>query len=393
MSSTEITNYESGGYSNPFKDAGAIVKAGRGSVADTQVATKELGEIQARVFLAKQFGRDQGTAYDKIMTACQRVGLASVAIYTYSRGGTNVNGPSIRLAEEIARDWGNIDCGWTELERNDRESTVKAYAWDLETNAYKQITFMVPLQRTKRSGSGRITVPITDERDIYELLANNAARRMRNCVLAIIPGDIVEDAVSQCHKTLVTKCEITPDRIKKMLAAFEPFGVTKQQIETRIQRKIEAIAPAQFVKLMEIFNSLKDGMSEPSDWFEVVTEEAESAPSAADALKETLKSSRAPKAAKKAEPPKPEPPKVPEEKQPSQPEPPVEDELPFESAEPAPGKEPTLYERLAAKVKETKTRAGFQSVYDTVNRGVSSGELTQQQGDALLKMIDDQAAS
>ena len=94
MSSTEITNYESGGYSNPFKDAGAIVKAGRGSVADTQVATKELGEIQARVFLAKQFGRDQGTAYDKIMTACQRVGLASVAIYTYSRGGTNVNGPS-----------------------------------------------------------------------------------------------------------------------------------------------------------------------------------------------------------------------------------------------------------------------------------------------------------
>ena len=252
---------------------------------------------------------------------------------------------------------------------------------------------MVPLQRTKRSGNGRITVPITDERDIYELLANNAARRMRNCVLAIIPGDIVEDAVSQCHKTLVTKCEITPDRIKKMLAAFEPFGVTKQQIETRIQRKIEAIAPAQFVKLMEIFNSLKDGMSEPSDWFEVVTEEAESAPSAADALKETLKSSRAPKAAKKAEPPKPEPPKVPEEKQPSQPEPPVEDELPFESAEPAPGKEPTLYERLAVKVKETKTRAGFQSVYDTVNRGVSSGELTQQEGDALLKMIEDQAAS
>ena len=76
-----------------------------------------------------------------------------------------------------------------------------------------------------------------------------------------------------------------------------------------------------------------------------------------------------------------------------QPEPPVEDELPFEPAEPAPGKEPTLYERLAAKVKETKTRAGFQSVYDTVNRGVSGGELTQQEGDALLKMIEDQVAS
>ena len=379
MSSTDITNYESGGYSNPFKDTGAIVKAGRGSVADTQVATKELGEIQARVFLAKQFGRDQGTAYDKIMTACQRVGLASVAIYTYSRGGTNVNGPSIRLAEEIARDWGNIDCGWTELERNDRESTVKAYAWDLETNAYKQITFMVPLQRTKRSGNGRITVPITDERDIYELLANNAARRMRNCVLAIIPGDIVEDAVSQCHKTLVTKCEITPDRIKKMLAAFEPFGVTKQQIETRIQRKIEAIAPAQFVKLMEIFNSLKDGMSEPADWFDPV--ETEQRPSASETLKETLKSTR--RTSKKALP-EPEPAPEPEPK----PAPAPEQNL----LDPAQEPEPTVFDRLSRQITQTSTKEGYKEVYDEINRALSAGEITERESETLMTAIEEACA-
>ena len=285
-------------YVNPF-DNGNIVKAGRGSVADTQMATKELGEIQARVFLAKQFGRDLKTAYDKIMTACQREGLASVAVYSYARGGTNVTGPSIRLAEEIVRDWGNIDCGWMELERSAHESTLRAYAWDLETNSYKQITFVVPLQRTKRNrqGTGYVTVPLTDERDIYEMLASNAARRMRNCILTIIPGDIVEDAVAQCHRTLVTKCDITPDRIKKMIAAFEPYGVTKGQIEARIQRKLESIQPAQFVKLMEIFNSLKDGMSEPADWFEPA--ETEQRQTASETLKETLKSSsrRAPKKA------------------------------------------------------------------------------------------------
>ena len=257
---------------NPFNPAGGggIVNAGRGSIQDTQVATKELGEIQARVFLAKQFGRNPAEAYDRIMNACQRIGLASVAIYTYSRGGSNINGPSIRLAEEIIRDWGNIDCGWVELQRTETESTVRAYAWDLETNAYNQVVFVVPLQRTKkdRNRGGYITNKLTDERDIYELLANNAARRMRACILKLIPGDIIEAAVDQCHKTLVTHCEITPDRIKKMIAAFGEYGVSKAQIEARIQRKLESIAPAQFVKLMEIYNSLKDGMSEPADWFD-----------------------------------------------------------------------------------------------------------------------------
>lgn len=379
MSSYDITTRDQN-YQNPFTDHGSIVKAGRGSVADTQVASRELGQIQARVLLAKQCGRDQGAAYDKIMTACQRQGLASVAIYSYARGGTSINGPSIRLAEEIARDWGNIDCGWTELERNERESTVQAYAWDLETNAYKQITFVVPLQRTKKSGNGRITVPLTDERDIYELLANNAARRMRNCILAIVPGDIVEDAVNQCHKTLITRCEINDDRLKKMLAAFEPFGVTKAQIEKRIQRKLEAIQPAQFVRLTEIYNSLKDGMSEPSDWFEYETEEAESIPSAAETLKDALKAvNSSSKRSKESSRSNSQSTATPAQNEPQE----IETEIPFDQPE-----SESLYDRLVSQMNQTKTRAGFQSIYDSVMRALSSGELTREQGDYLLDEIE-----
>lgn len=346
---------------NPFASGTPIVNAGHGSVADTQVAAKELGEVQARVTLAKRFGRDQAAAYDKIMTACQRLGLASVAIYTYARGGTNINGPSIRLAEEIVRDWGNIDCGWVELERNEYESTVRAYAWDLETNAYTQRIFVVPLQRTKKSGNGRITVPLTDERDIYELLANNAARRLRNCILTLIPGDVVEAAVEQCHKTLITKCEINPERIKNMLTAFAPFGVTKAQIETRIQRKLESIAPAQFVRLTEIYNSLKDGMSEPSDWFEVTEEEHEQV-SASAALKDVLKATQLPQAESNAK-----------------------TELPFDTQE----QEESLYARLASQIERTRSRAAFEGIYKTVTGAMQSGELTEDEGMALLNRIDE----
>lgn len=370
MSVTDVRN-------NPFIQGGEVAKSGQRSIQETQQSAKEMGEIQARVYLAKQFSRSPAEAYDKIMTSCQRIGLASVAIYSYARGGTSINGPSIRLAEEIARDWGNIDCGWLELQRNERESTVRAYAWDLETNAYKQIVFVVPLQRTKKnkSGAGYITTPLTDERDIYELLANNAARRMRNCILALIPGDIVEAAVDQCHRTLVTQCEITPDRIKKMLTAYSAFGVTKAQIEGRIQRKLEAIQPAQFVKLMEIYNSLKDGMSEPADWFE--SETIEAAPqTATDTLKNLLKQ-------KSSLPPK-------QESTPA----------PFDTAgdqakEETAGNtdEEPLYDRLEKKIKRTRTKAGLKAIYDSVMMAAESEQIDTQQANELFNLIDAQSVS
>ena len=234
-------------------------------VATAQVVSHEVATMQAQIFLAKQFPRDQRQSMDKILTACQRPGLASAAVYSYARGGTNISGPSIRLAEELARNWGNLECGWDELEREGDASKVRAFAWDKETNVLKTLTFVVRHYRNTKNGSYRLK----DERDIYELLANQAARRMRNCILALVPGDVVEAAVEQCQKTMITSCEINAETIRKLVETFEGFGVTKRQIEKRIQRNLESITPAQFVRMREIYTSLRDGMSEPADWFDM----------------------------------------------------------------------------------------------------------------------------
>ena len=69
------------------------------------------------------------------------------------------------------------------MERLDDMSKVRAFAWDKETNVLKTLFFFVPHYRSTKKGRNRIT----DDRDLYELLANSAARRMRNCVLALIP--------------------------------------------------------------------------------------------------------------------------------------------------------------------------------------------------------------
>lgn len=77
--------------------------------------------------------------------------LAETAIYAYARGGTNIQGPSIRLAEAIAQQWGNMQFGIRELSNQGGKSEVQAFAWDVETNTRREVTFSVPhIRHTKK---------------------------------------------------------------------------------------------------------------------------------------------------------------------------------------------------------------------------------------------------
>lgn len=266
----------------------------KGNAATMVAQTREMAEAIAAMQMAKMCPRDVVAARDRILNSCTRPKLAEGACYTYSRGGTDVTGPSIRLAEMLAQNWGNMSFGIRELEQRNGESTCEAFAWDMETNARQTKVFQVPHIRHTKKGDTRLT----DPRDIYELVANNGARRLRACILGVIPGDIVEEAVEACDRTLATRFEVTPERLKKMLEAFAQYGVTKEQIEARVQCHVDAIKPAQLANLGKIINSIKDGMSKAEDWFEKPAEK----PAAGDAkpkksLRDALKVSETPPAA------------------------------------------------------------------------------------------------
>ena len=247
---------------------------------------RAMAEVQGAIILAKRFPRNQIEALDRIKTACQRQGLAEQALYSYSRGGSEITGPSIRLAEAIAQNWQNLQFGIRELEQRNGESTVEAFCWDMEANTRHVKTFQVKHERHTKKGSYRLE----DPRDIYELTANQGARRLRAAILSVIPGDIIEAAVSQCEETLKAKADTSTDALKKLVAAFETFKVTKEQIEKRIQRRLDSITPAQLVNLRKIYNSLKDGMSAPADWFEIqAPKEEEAKGDAAASLKEKIR--------------------------------------------------------------------------------------------------------
>jgi len=239
-------------------------------------------ETLASLEIAQRFPRDERKAMDRILTACTRPSLAEKALYAYARGGTNISGPSIRLAETLAQCWGNLDFGFREIERRKGESSVESFAWDKETNTTARRAVQVAHVRDTRQGAKILT----DGRDIYELIANDAARRTRAAILALIPADVVDAAVQQVNKTLTASVEITPDLIEKLVTKFGAIGVPKEALEKNIQRRIETITPALVIRLRTIFNSINDGMSKPADWFEI---DPDADPSRVANLREKLK--------------------------------------------------------------------------------------------------------
>lgn len=238
-------------------------KINQGTVAIE--ASRAIAEAQGKLVIAKRFPRDEVEAYAKAIEACQRPTMAAKAFYSFPRGGQTVEGPTIRFAEELARCWGNIDYGIKELSQDDGKSEMQAYAWDLETNAQSVQNFTNPHKREQ----GKKMVNLTSQRDIYENNANMATRRLRSRILAILPSWFVEDAIEECKKTLAGRND-TPliDRVKKMVVAFAKIGVTQEQIEKRLKKKIDTMNADDFVEYTGIYNAIKQGESKIAEWFE-----------------------------------------------------------------------------------------------------------------------------
>ena len=228
-------------------------------------ASRAIAEAQGKLVIAKRFPRDEVQAYAKAIEACQRPSMAEKAFYSFPRGGQTVEGPTIRFAEELARCWGNIDYGIKELSQDNGKSEMQAYAWDLETNAQSVQNFTNPHQREQ----GKKMVTLTSQRDIYENNANMATRRLRSRILAILPSWFVEDCVEECKKTVAGNNELPlVDRVKKMVVMFAKFGVSQEQIEKRLKRKVDTMTADDFVEYIGIYNAIKNKESKISEWFE-----------------------------------------------------------------------------------------------------------------------------
>jgi hypothetical protein len=233
------------------------------------IATRAAAEVQAAMAIAKRYPRDQNLSFQRIMQACQRQSLAEVACYSYAKGGTAITGPSIRLMEVVAQQWGNIDFGIHELEQTAGESTMMAVAVDLETNTRSYKVFKIKHAIKTRSGTRRIDAD--DSREVYEHVANFAARRLRACLEAVIPRDVIEAAVEQTQRTLAKGGgKPIEDRIRDMVRYYsDQLQVTVPMLESYLGHKVGACSEQELVRLRNLATSIRDGMTTREEAFKL----------------------------------------------------------------------------------------------------------------------------
>lgn len=253
-------------------------------LAPTQAEAMARQEIQAAVVLAKRFPRNEDAAFQRLTTSCKRPAFAADVTYSFPRGGTTVTGPSIYLAREFARLWGNIRHGCDVVADDDEQRTIRAWAWDLETNVKvtSDVTFKKLVQR-KRSGVTQWVEP--DERDLRELTNKHAAIAKRNCLFELLPCDMVDDAIAISRRTLLDRAAKDPDELRKnIITGFGSLHITVENLEAYLGHKIAQCTPAELVELRGHYKSIMDGNT---TWGEVAAAKASSA-TKSDALAEKL---------------------------------------------------------------------------------------------------------
>lgn len=269
--------------------------------------------IKAQIWLAKEFPRDEVQARRAIVEACKRPKLAKKGRYEFQRGKQMVTGMSVHAARELAGLWQHMRCGFHVINDTGDRIHIKGFALDMQRNVYfeSEDSFKTLIYRKGKDGqSGAWVEP--DERDRRELINRRAAIAVRNAILQVLPGDIVEDAERLLEETernsARTALRDRKTAQEKLIEAFGYFHVTPEMIEHHLGHPLKELTEEELVHLRGVWNTIKDDNGRVEEFFPKKT----ASPPAAEEQDDSGKARKAQQLRdkakrKKGEEPEPEP--------------------------------------------------------------------------------------
>lgn len=283
-------------------------------LSQTGAAAKEQHEIQSAIIIAKRFPRDEDACFQKLMKAASRPSFAEDAAYSFPRGDTDVTGPSVNLAREAARIWGNIRYGLYIVRDDDGSRLIRGWCWDVETNMKNEFDddFKKLIQRKDKNTKETKWIICDDERELRELTNRRGAILVRNAILQNLPKDLIEDALFQCRKTLEASAGDNPEGMRKrLLVDFGSINITVAQLEQKLGHPFAQSTPKEIAQLRSVCKSIQDGNT---TWAEYIKEKDAEQKPVEDANKAKLAAAQE-KLKQRREQPKAEPMKVDPKKQ------------------------------------------------------------------------------
>ena len=221
------------------------------------------GEIDSAIATAREFPRDiERFQKNAAMMALVDEDTAASCFYALDRGGKAIEGPSVRMAEIIATQYGNLRFGSRIVEIGEKFVTVLGVCHDLETNVAAQVD--VSRRITNRRGE-RFN-------DDMIMVTQNAALAIafRNAVFRVIPRVYTEELFRACKAKVRGGDDPGKlnERRRQMIQYFGNLGVAESDILRYLRRdSVEKIDADNLVHMRGVATAITEAYSSIYDIF------------------------------------------------------------------------------------------------------------------------------
>jgi hypothetical protein len=239
-------------------------------------AAREKAAVEARFLVALHRPRNPDNARARLLARCESPRFADVAEYSKPvGGGKKAQGASIRMMEEIARQWGNVDVQAPVLFDDLERRIIRVTATDLESNYSASVDVILEKtveRRNPRDGdevisqrtnsTGATVYRIRADEDAFLVKQNaNVSKSRRECIRAIVPGDLVDEAMQTCATTRRSETKKDPAAARKRIAdSFFALGVMPAQLCDLLgKQSLEALTEAEIEYLRATYAAMRDG--------------------------------------------------------------------------------------------------------------------------------------
>lgn len=306
-------------------------------IEPTALESIQRAEFDVQISTAKRYPRKLGIVkQDMLSFATLDQETAESCFYTLPRGGKNIQGPSVRLAEIAVSCYGNLRVGSrviaTVTEGPNPHVVIQSVCHDLERNV--AVTMEKRRRITKKKSKDYI-----DEDDINLAANAGAAIAFRDAVFKVVPLALIKPVYEMAKQVAIGDAKTLVDRRARMVDAFGKMGVSKDMILAKLEKKtLDDVGLGDMETLIGLHTALKDGETTIDEVFAPVKAAAPKfeAPKAAAAAPSAI-----------AETP---------QKPPQAPQPPVQQPTPAPAAEPEPARAAPAPQPPAEPAKEPAKR-------------------------------------
>lgn len=219
----------------------------------------ERAQIDVQIATAKRYPRNLKEVKDGILSlATLDQETAAACFYNLPRGGKDIKGPSVRLAEIAISQYGNVRAQTRIIDvaagGESPHVTVQSVCSDLEKN----VAVSIEKRRRivgKKSKGGQI-----DEDDIN--LAANAcgAIAFRDAVFKVVPQVLIKPAFDAARKVAIGDAKTLAARRAACVESFGKMGVPAKRVLASVGRtSIDFVTLDDLETLVGVFTAIREG--------------------------------------------------------------------------------------------------------------------------------------